>query len=132
VWRAELAVSAATLDQLGDTLAPDERARASRFRLRRDRLQFIARRGILRALLARYLGEGPAELQFSYNTGGRPTLRSNTLAERFFSAREAAALRAIPECRRLEAFFTYWTGGTESVRAIARYLDRSKARPGLR
>ena len=151
-------MSSGTLDRLNEMLAPVERARASRFRLRRDRRQFIARRGILRALLARYLAQDPAELQFSYHSGGRPTLRSNTaaatlrfsvshsdelalyavsegretgvdvervrsgiasepLAERFFSARETAALRAIPECRRLEAFLTYWTGKEAYVKA---------------
>jgi 4'-phosphopantetheinyl transferase len=161
VWRAELAVSSATLDRLNEMLAPVERARASRFRLRRHRRQFIVRRGILRALLARYLAQDPAELEFSYDSGGRPMLHSNaatlrfsvshsdelalyavsegretgvdverlrsgiateSLAERFFSAREAVALRAIPECRRVEAFLTYWTGKEAYVKARGRGL----------
>jgi 4'-phosphopantetheinyl transferase len=122
------------------------------------RRQFIARRGILRALLARYLAQDPAKLQFSYNSRGRPTLcpctgaatlrfsvshsaelalyaisegrdagvdvervrsdiATEQLAERFFSARETAALRTLPEDLRPEAFFTYWTGKEAYVKA---------------
>lgn len=35
--------------------------------------------------------------------------RMADIAERFFSAREAAALRALPEARQQQRFFDYWT-----------------------
>ena len=158
VWCARLEMSPEALDRLRATLAPDEHARASRFHFHRDRRQFIAARGILRALLARYLGRDPVELQFRCSPAGKPALArdgaseglrfnvshshglalyaisegrnpgvdveriqprvaAEPLAERFFSAREVAALRAIPERRRTEAFFACWTRKEAYVKA---------------
>lgn len=74
VWHAALDLPSARIAQLAHTLAPDEQARAARFRFDRDRHQFIAARGILRALLARYLALDPAGIRFSYGPQGKPAL----------------------------------------------------------
>jgi 4'-phosphopantetheinyl transferase len=74
VWRAGLDMSPETLGHLADTLAEDERARTSRFRFSRDRHHSIAARGILRDILARYLGEDPAAIRFRYGPAGKPAL----------------------------------------------------------
>ena len=55
VWRADLAVAG---EGLGALLSSQERARAERFRSARDRERWTAARGILRALLGRYLLAG--------------------------------------------------------------------------
>ena len=39
----------------------------------------------------------------------RPDVEYETMAGRFFSGREAAALRALPESQRVNAFFKCWT-----------------------
>jgi 4'-phosphopantetheinyl transferase len=63
------------LEQLAEVLDPEERARANRFRLPRDRGRFIAARGRLRQLLGRYAGEAPAQLKFDIGPFGKPELR---------------------------------------------------------
>jgi medium-chain acyl-[acyl-carrier-protein] hydrolase len=148
VWRASLERSDDELTALEHTLSADERSRADRFCFPRDRRHYIAGRGILRALLARYLRCDPAALQFHYNPQGKPSLASGVtdplrfnvshshgvavygitrgreigidveqvrgevavdqLAERFFSPREVAALRALPASERRDAFFRIW------------------------
>ena len=45
---------------LGDAAPDDERARADRYHLDRDRTRFIVGRGSLRAILGRYLGASRA------------------------------------------------------------------------
>jgi 4'-phosphopantetheinyl transferase len=60
-----------------ETLSEDEQRRAHRFHFAEDRRRFTVARGVLRALLARYLGNNPATLQFVYNIHGKPRLPEN-------------------------------------------------------
>lgn len=62
---------------LWDCLHQDERARASRFHFRRDRDRFVASRGSLRHILARYLGERPERVRLDYTPEGKPFLRDH-------------------------------------------------------
>jgi 4'-phosphopantetheinyl transferase len=64
-------------DRLWDCLHPDERARASRFHFRRDRDRFVAFRGSLRHILARYLGQPPEGIRLGYTSAGKPFLRDH-------------------------------------------------------
>lgn len=61
-------------DLLG-LLDAEERERAGRFRLERDRRRFVARRGQLRALLGEQLGRSPAGIAFDHNACGKPAVR---------------------------------------------------------
>ncbi len=74
VWRVPLDMSPGTIERLSQFLAPDERAKAERFRFARDRNQFIIGRGLLRVLLGRYLVCDPQRVSFCYNTYGKPSL----------------------------------------------------------
>lgn len=74
LWLADLAGAAGIAAQLAATLSADERERSDRFHHARDRDRFRAARGILRALLARYLGQPAAALRFSYTAYGKPEL----------------------------------------------------------
>src|SRR5215510_15191843 len=56
------------------TLSPDEQLRAGRFHRSRDREKFICTRGMLRAILARYLSISAANLNFVYSAYGKPSL----------------------------------------------------------
>jgi 4'-phosphopantetheinyl transferase len=62
--------------QLWQTLTPDERVRAERFYFEQHRQHFIVGRGVLRAILASYLGIEPAALRFHYGPRGKPALQS--------------------------------------------------------
>ena len=75
VWRADLGLEAAYLRRLGQNLSADERRRASRFRLARDRDRFIGARGLLREILALYLDASPGRLSFGYSAHGKPFLK---------------------------------------------------------
>lgn len=67
-----------TID-LFSILSPDERARADRFKFKLDRERFIARRGLLRVILADYLDVEPAQVRFSYGLHGKPALDMDLL-----------------------------------------------------
>jgi hypothetical protein len=56
VWGATLPLTDAALATVAANLSRDELLRAERFRFDRDRRNFIAARGILRVVLARYVG----------------------------------------------------------------------------
>ncbi len=71
VWRADLV---AVGDTLGDLLCADELARAARIVPERNRVLWARSRGVLRALLARYLDRDPRELRFVVGPHGKPAL----------------------------------------------------------
>ncbi len=77
VWRAWLDVCTEVFGRLEASLAPDERERAARFRFARDRERFVAARGILRDILARYLGVNAAAPRFRYGEAGKPALEGS-------------------------------------------------------
>jgi 4'-phosphopantetheinyl transferase len=74
VWRAPLELTPIVLQTMWDTLAPDEIERARRFHFERHRHRFIAGRGILRALLSRYLDRPAGEIAFTYGPYGKPAV----------------------------------------------------------
>ena len=74
VWRDWLDRPTFHLQALYRMLALDEQPRAGRFRFERDRNRFIARRGLLRMILARYLGLDSESLRFCYGPNGKPSL----------------------------------------------------------
>jgi hypothetical protein len=84
VWRADLA---GVGDELEDLLCPQERERAARIapeRSRgiapeRNRILWARSRGVLRALLARYLDRDPRALRFVLGPHGKPALRGEGL-----------------------------------------------------
>ena len=74
VWAARLDLLPVDLDELNSSLAPSECERAARFRFDLHRNRFIAGRGLLRAVLGRYLKTNPARLEFDYSATGKPAL----------------------------------------------------------
>src|SRR5581483_7473345 len=77
IWAAPLVQAKERQSELARTLSPDETARAERFHFDRDRNRFIAGRGLLRAILGRYLGLKPAQLAFEYTVRGKPAVHSS-------------------------------------------------------
>jgi 4'-phosphopantetheinyl transferase len=62
VWRADLRAAAERPGELESLLTPDEAGRAGRFHFPVHRARFVARRGILRCLLGRYLDVAPGDV----------------------------------------------------------------------
>lgn len=67
VWQVDLALPPAR-----PLLAPEEQARAARFRFDRDRNHYVACRTALRLLLADALGMSPESIPFTYGPKGKP------------------------------------------------------------
>jgi 4'-phosphopantetheinyl transferase len=71
VWYARLDLPSAALRQLYETLAPSEKSKAARFKFHVDCRRFIARRGILRCLLAKYAQMAPAKVEMLSTERGK-------------------------------------------------------------
>jgi 4'-phosphopantetheinyl transferase len=128
-------------------LSADEHERAARFRFDRDRNRYIVCRGTLREMLGvrarfvygRYgkprLEDSDIRFNVSHSHGvgmiaiarGReigcdieridPSFAGEQIPERFFSPREVAALRALPESEQCQAFFRCWTRKEAFIKA---------------
>jgi len=104
VWCARLAEWLLHREALWRTLAPDELARAARYRRTEHRERFVLARGLLRVLLARYTGLEPGGLHFAYGPYGKPALASTGGGERLqfnVSHTDEVALYAVSEQRTL-------------------------------
>jgi 4'-phosphopantetheinyl transferase len=80
VYRIDLVEYAAVVESLAQLLSADERAQAERYRFARDRTRHVVAHGALRCILSRYLGLGPAQLQFGSSVTGKPYLASDVCA----------------------------------------------------
>lgn len=74
VWHVGLDGAPETVEALRRWLSPDERERATRFRLDFLQRRFVMARGRLRQLLGQVLNRPPAALQFTYGPKGKPAL----------------------------------------------------------
>lgn len=102
VWVLHAADVPACASALVHTLSADERARAGRYRAEVHRQRFIARRGMLRWLSARYLGCSPHALRWEVEDGGKPLWRQPVAPRLAFSLSqtESMALLAFAwDCR---------------------------------
>ncbi len=74
IWYAGLEVSRQRLARYEAVLSPDEWDRVRRIRDPEAARRFVVRRGVLRHLLARYLGVSPQTIPFRQGPQGKPTL----------------------------------------------------------
>jgi len=82
VWSLPLDIGQGSLASVTESLSPDERKRADRFRFEVPRKRFVAGRGLLRAILGRYCGIPPERLRFIYGPNGKPELAPGEAARR--------------------------------------------------
>ena len=74
VWRAQLDASAHDLVAYQCSLSADELSHMQRLHNPADQRRFVARRGILRGLLSKYVDIKPAEILFNYTAYGQARL----------------------------------------------------------
>jgi 4'-phosphopantetheinyl transferase len=104
VWRSNLDLDPIELGCVQSNLSWDERARAARFHFPKDQRRFLAARGTLRTLLARYVDYAPAQFEFCYGPSGKPELEPgcNATGIRFnLSHAQGLALYAITRDRAI-------------------------------
>ena len=77
VWRANLELPTAAIDQLTTYLSADEISRANKFRFPIHKRRFIVARGILRQLLGNYLQLSPDNIKFEYGDHGKPRIAAS-------------------------------------------------------
>jgi 4'-phosphopantetheinyl transferase len=77
VWLADLNHLRFRPRDVDRILSHEERERAARFYLQRDRNHFTAGRAVLRSILARYLNIDPSRVQFSRGPHGKPVLTTD-------------------------------------------------------
>jgi 4'-phosphopantetheinyl transferase len=73
VWVADLE-RISRMSELAETLSRAEKEKAARFHFERDRIGFIAGRGLLRSILSCYTNTPAASLHFEYEPNGKPYL----------------------------------------------------------
>jgi 4'-phosphopantetheinyl transferase len=74
IWSACLSKNESKATYFSALLSGDERERASCFKFSRDQKRYTISRGILRSLLAAYLGETPQKIEIAYGLWGKPCL----------------------------------------------------------
>jgi 4'-phosphopantetheinyl transferase len=97
LWHASPDMHSSDLD-LSRLLSADELARMFRFRFESDQRSFLFCRGMLRMLLASYLGTSPAELRFAYSAHGKPSLAA-PFGDLEFNLSHTAGLALFGICR---------------------------------
>jgi amino acid adenylation domain-containing protein len=84
------------------SLSRDEKVRAERFHFAEDRERWVAARGALRSILARYLGATPQALEFTRGAFGKPALATAEGRLRFnLSHSGDLMLLAVTEAREI-------------------------------
>ena len=164
LFRVNLEQPRWAVSKMSASLSAEEEERAGRFHFQRDRRRFTISRGVLRAVIGRYLEKSPESIRFSYGEQGKPELApamgatpmqfnvahsrelaliavtagaavgvdierirqlddAGAIAERYFSARESAIFRRLPEDEQEAAFFNCWTRKEAFIKAIGEGLS---------
>ncbi|HMP81134.1 MAG TPA: 4'-phosphopantetheinyl transferase superfamily protein [Verrucomicrobiota bacterium] len=95
VWCIDLDLPQARVDGLFQTLSPDERDRAGRFKFASGRNHYIVGRAMLRRLLGGALSLDPAALKFSYGPHGKPELAGTAAGLLRFNLSHSSGLALI-------------------------------------
>jgi 4'-phosphopantetheinyl transferase len=95
IWAFGLDLALGRLEVLQGWLSSDERLRAARLRFSRERDRFVAARGQLREILARYLQTTPDAVDFAYGPQGKPRLAGHDALRFNVSHSEGQALLAV-------------------------------------
>jgi 4'-phosphopantetheinyl transferase len=74
LWQEALDRREEELERLREALSEEELRRAGRYHFERDRVRFVAGRGLLRRLLGRYLGVAPARVEIRTGPHGKPAV----------------------------------------------------------
>jgi 4'-phosphopantetheinyl transferase len=102
VWRVDLTLTPGEEVRRTASLAADERRRAARFLSLPARAQFVAARSALRAILGRYTGRPPGDIDFRLGPVGKPELADPGPAPLFFNLSHSRDLALVALTRTTE------------------------------
>ena len=126
LWQA--ALDGRPADIFESFLSPDELTRANRFHFIKDRNHFVVARGLLRNLLAAYLGVNSAELRFSYGAQGKPFLLLDSQTQINFNVSHShgRAAFAFSRGRELGVDIEYVKDDFEADSIATRFFSRAE------
>lgn len=101
LWRADLDAEAAGASGRHRSWSEEERARGARFRFARDRDRYLAGRGLLREILANYLGAEPGQLSLGQGSHGKPFVAGQEDLRFNVSHAGASMLVAVADAREV-------------------------------
>jgi 4'-phosphopantetheinyl transferase len=130
VWRAWLQLDAPRIEALRRTLSEGERCRAERFRFQADRVWYTVAHGVLRQILAHYLGVSTTALEFAEGEHGKPSLIAPRCGGRLrfnLSHSGNLALVAIAQDREVGVDLEFITGQVDAVEIARRFFSAREA-----
>ena len=74
VWFMSLDIDESCLESFLGILSEEEHVKARRMRIEKYRKHYVAARGLLRQIIAKYMNEAPERLEFQYGQDGKPAL----------------------------------------------------------
>lgn len=130
VWLARLDRPETERRAFEATLSPDEADRAGRFCFEEHRAHYVVARGLLRALLGRYLGVHPAAVRFAYDAHGKPALDGGASADLAFNVSHSGglALCGISRVGPLGVDIETWRFTSNRDGIAARYFAQGEVR----
>ena len=130
VWRASLQLDTPRVEALRRTLSAEERHREERFRFQADRVRYTAAHGLLREILARYLGVPAIALEFVQGEHGKPALIAPRCAGRLrfnLSHSEDLALVAVALDREVGVDLESLVQQVEAVEIASQFFAAREA-----
>jgi 4'-phosphopantetheinyl transferase len=102
VWRIGLKGTREFVAAMRSLLSADESARADRFYFPEHRDRFTVGRGVMRSILAAYIGMPADEIQFAYNQFGKPSLITPGSSDLRFNVSHSGDLALLAVTRACE------------------------------
>lgn len=102
VWRVMLDQPEQRAQRLFSMLGQEEKERAGRFHFQKDRDHFVVAHGLVRTILAIYLGLEPGDLRFRRASYGKPYLAEKTRADLRFNLSHSHGLALLAVSRQRE------------------------------
>lgn len=129
IWHSDIRTTAFDEPTFCKLLSADEIARMERFHFEDDRRNFLFCRGMLRILLASYLGASPAELLFTYSAHGKPSLAPSSGSVEFnLSHSNGSLLIAISQRRKIGVDIEFVRCELDVQEIADRFFSREETR----
>lgn len=126
VWHADLRMPPDQIDSLYGLLDPEEQARASRFRVRTPREEFVASHAFVRLALGKYLQIDPHDVHFELSEKGKPQVAGDRNLKFNLSHTHGAAVLAIVRNRPVGVDVERIRDDTEAMELAERFFSRAE------
>jgi 4'-phosphopantetheinyl transferase len=127
LWRTNLDLPLAQVEELDNTLSEDEKSRAERFYFEQHRQRFIVARGMLRKILSYYLVIEPSQLEFAYSPRGKPYLAYPEALQFNLSHSQELALYGLTRDRLIGVDLEYLRTVTDVQQIAQRFFSSQEA-----